>query len=459
MPKLRLMPFEKEFVLSNAKFITLMGGRGCGKSHAIQARMKWQTTRYPKFRMLYVTPLSVQHDEVFNEMVSDPEFRKFIKGRPRSRPYCKIKLKNGSQVWMRSCKIWDALRSTGEDEIICDETQDSQYREEKVKQVLFPMIGRRISPAGGRGVIIFSGQFRGDDWRYEYWLKGQPPILQNTGIPEMDGKPNQKSRQPLYFSQRIPSSAGYAYNTPGGKEELEFFRQEINKATWDQEWDAIPRSNANAAFDAAEIDLISTKRKVRIEREHYPRRAGGYVLCIDVGGIKDPTKWLLGHISGEIVNGGALTLGLHDRQMARECMTVAKTFNAAVIVDATGGGRPGETAGEDRRIEFYEAEARAHGLPFHPVVFGGQGRKDRFVINMRTSIQEKWIGVAFELKEVCDEWKAYECHFKKPINAYSYGSPEGRHDDYVQCGMLFVEALRCGWIPGAGRGVLASLTY
>ena len=60
----------------------------------------------------------------------------------------------------------------------------------------------------------------------------------------LDGKP---------INKRAVGCAGFAYQTPGGREELEFFKNELDSKIWDQEWDAIPRANANAVFAARHI--------------------------------------------------------------------------------------------------------------------------------------------------------------------------------------------------------------
>src|SRR6187402_1401997 len=140
MPKLALMPFEREVVTINGvRFLCLMAGRGGGKTHAIQARIKYVCTKYRRFQYMYISPVSDLALEVFNELIADADFRRFIKSHS-TRPYPEIKLKNGSVVKFRSFQRPEAIRGKNMNEICIDESQSDEFTESALDTILNPML-------------------------------------------------------------------------------------------------------------------------------------------------------------------------------------------------------------------------------------------------------------------------------------------------------------------------------
>lgn len=447
MPQLKLVPFQRQVVLCAARFMCLMAGRRAGKSEAIKARMKLKTTQHPKFRYLYCTPLSGQALEVYNELVADRDFRKFIRSF-RERPYPRINLKNGSRVWFRSLQRPEGLRSTGEDEICVDESQDEKITESDINTIIKPMLADRIGPHGQRGTLLLAGQFRGSDFRFlNYWLPGMDLI---------DGAPNLKCRRPMFHAWQVPSSEGYAFRTPGGPEELELQKSNCSISEWEQEWECKPRANKNAVFNSFEVDEISTGREPRIAIElKAPYGAGGvYGTVVDVGGTVDQTKIIVGHSSGKIVFAKALPLGMHDKASAREVMEVARRYGRTVIVDSTGGGDGRNSTAQDSRMNAYRNEARLFHLQFKEF-FWSHKNKERLISNLRVAVQEKTIGIAADLVDVITELKTYEYKYLPRTHTYHYGAPAGKADDYVQAVAIFVEALNQSWIRVGSSALLS----
>lgn len=435
MPKIKVMPFQREIVTCAAPFICFMGGRGSGKSFTIQSRMKWRSSKYPRLRSMYVTPLSVQGLVIYQEMMADVEFRKFVK-KSNTRPYPEIWLKNGSHIWFRSFQRPDAIRSTGEDDIYPDESQDPAYTENQFDTCLMPLLGRRPSPAGGRGVLFLSGQFRGDDWRKKrYW---------DRGIPTIDGKKNPLYKPDTYQSWRIPSSEGWSYKTPGGTERLELIKNNTRKAVWDQEWDCIPMANANAAFPSYEIDAI-TKQNYKLYALTEPLRHRGYCAGVDIGRIIDGTVIVVMAQNGDVVFVEVMPQGLDYGLAAKKCAQISAHFNACMIVDATGGATPAQPD-PDKYVKLYREAARQYQIPFREHYWGRN--KNSIVEGFALAIHQKRITIpAIGTEQLISEMKAYEYQYSEKTHCYTYNAPRGQHDDCVAAITQAWHGVESGFCP------------
>ena len=432
-PKINVMPFQREVILCRSKFMTLMAGRRAGKTDAIKGRIKYLTTTYPNFRYMYVTPLYSQGEEVYNQLIADMTFRQWVR-RYRERPHPRIFLKNGSVINFRSFQRPDGIRSTGENEICIDESQDPKVTETDVDNIIRPMLSDRIGPHGKRGTLLMSGQFRGSDWRYErYYLPGAAQI---------DGVANPRYKPSLYASWRVPSSLGFAFQTPGGAEELELQRQSIPPAVWEQEWECLPRSNANAVFPVVQVDaIVKTKPKPS---------GGGYVCGVDIGKIVDPTKVVVLHSSGDVVYTEAFPLGQDHAISAKKATEIAAKYRAVVVVDSTGGGTGGH-AQKDSYVKLYRHCAELQKLELREF-FWQMANKERIIAQLALAIQQREINILSEFTGLIKELKAYEYKFNENTKHYVYGSPKGQHDDYVAALAMAVEGWKRGWIPSGKPG-------
>lgn len=427
------MEWQDGPVFCDKRFMGLFAGRRAGKTDAIKARMKLKLQRRG-FRYTYISPLSAQGEQVWREMIADASWRPRILKAAR-RPYPHFFMRNKATLWFRSMQRPEGIRSTGEDEICADESQDPTMTENAIDTVILPMLADR------RGSLLISGQFRGEDYRFtRFWIPGQR---------EVDGKPNPKYN-PAFASWRFPTSVGYCFQDASGKAELELMKSITPQPVWEQEWECVPRSNANAVFKSEQVDAISVAHSPRLSIEEYPARGDGYCVCIDLGGISDPLGLIVGHTSGDVVYAKQWPLGLDDRQLAREAMEVASFFRGLVVVDSTGKGKPGRSDSEEERVEFYRRDAAMMGLEFQDVY--QTTNKERLVLNLRTAIQQGEIVIAAELKEVCDQLKAYEYTYNPRHKIYQYGAPLGKHDEYVSCCMMFREAMNRNWIRRTGSG-------
>lgn len=436
MPALSLMPFEKEVVTFGQPFGCLMAGRGAGKTHAIQCRLKYRSTKYAKLRSMYLSPIFGQGLEVFLEMLGDREFMKFVK-RFTMRPYPKFTLKNGSRIIFRSFARPQSVRSTGEDEMYMDESQDPAYTEYLYDSIIAPMIGRRQSPAGGRGILLMSGQFRGEDWRMERFWK--PGTTMND-----DGTLNTAYKPRTFKAWRIPSSEGYSYKTPGGADRLELIKNSTPKAIWEQEWECIPKANQFACFPAEEVDRISIKHHTPIVLEKIgdkPKKRS-YVCGVDLGKRVDPTAVVVMDDSGNVVYNELFTLNQPHRISARKAAQIAKHFNASMYVDCTGGGNPARQVEESYTMLYRNIAEDIGVLTFRAFIWNFSNKK-RIIESMGLAIQEGRMAIPAQgCETLLKQLKAYECRESKNGLFYQFMGPNGHNDDMVAALALAWEGVR-----------------
>ncbi len=453
------MPFAQEFVRAKQARLVLLAGRGAGKTHAIQARMKWLTTRYPKFRYMYVTPTEGQGSQVYNEMRADREFARFIdEKKSNSRRHPLIILKNTAQIIFRSFQRPSLLVSTGEDEICDDEIQDHVYTEDAVIRYQMPMLNRRPSPAGGRGVFVFAGQFPRDEWlKKRFWDHGIPTLLET-------GEENPMYQPDRFRSWMVPVWDGFSFQTDEGKEELNRIKADTKPQLWKHQYECKPYETEYAAFAAEQLDAISinagTQRNTGRPLEVYNNSIPGekYIVSVDIGRITDPTTILAGDLHGNILFEKTLALGTPYAVAARETMLVASRYNGAlVVVDTTGGGGGGHVE-KDSIVEVYQTMADAFHLTLKKVIQAPPVKR-RMCDNLSVAIQQGLVRVPPGCKKLLWQLRQYEYVLvvRRGPAYYSFQGPNGHDDDFVSCMMMYYEAITRGWaanvgVAGAGTG-------
>ncbi len=461
--KIGLMKFAHDFVKCiGPRYISFMAGRGAGKTHAIIARMKWLCTRYPKFHYMYVSPTIELGQEVYEEMIGDANFMKFVKSHNCKNGCPQINFKNKSWIKFRSMQRPQSLRGKNLHEVGMDEQQNPIYTEAVFNRVLNPML-RGKSPIGNFGTLVMLGQFKGgDDWpKRRFYDFGREHLDDEKTV-------NPRYQPGMYRSWRIPASEGYIYQIDGGAEEYARRREEHLSAghrnEWEQEYECIPCVSQYAAFPADQIDDISKNRlwqiggtnRYRLAPQQGPRQGVGYAVIVDMGRTTDPTGILIGDQFGNIVHEEIYPLGqLHEISARKAAMTAARWNKACLVVDATGGAKPGQPD-QDSYVKFYRQFADKFNLDFHPIYQGGN-EKVRMVDNVTLFLQGKKFAIPKECVNCIGQLKAYEYSQNKKTKRMEYSGPVGTHDEMCSCVLMYIEALTREWIHVRAGGTLGGL--
>lgn len=430
----------KEFVLcQNIRYLCMMAGRGAGKTHAIKSRMILLCTKYPGFKYSYIGPTKETSQEILDELGYDHDFQKFVKSYS-SRGNPAYRLKNGSTMIFYDFQRPMNRRGKNPHEIALDESQTDCFTKNNINEVIVPML-RVPSPAGGTGTLVMAGQFRGEDWRKTDFYNRGLPTLENG-----DQNPTYDPRE--YRSWRIPASDGYSYKVPGGPERYELERQRYEmsgeRRKFEQEYECLPTSNDNAVWRPEMIDQISTKRHTIIKACSLDEiwRGGPTVVGSDIAGPgvhADHCADCVTNSRGEIVYAERQPRSISYAQSAERTMSIALHFKAqTVVLDATGGGRPGQSREEHSDvIKIYQAAAERHknNISLRLFYFGGQ--KVRLVTNIEVALQQQTMGIAAGCLDLLKEMKAFEVLPQKKKSFFlEYGSPKGLHDDIVSAMLL-----------------------
>lgn len=442
------------------RYLTMMVGRGGGKTNTIAARIRYLCTRFPKFVYLYVSPVSDLGDEVFDEITGNTAFmRQYVRSADK-RKYPEIIFKNKSRAKFRSMQRPRGLRGKNINEVSLDEIQDPIYTKEHFEKIINPMV-RGLSPAGNFGTIVFSGQFKsGEDWVKEKFYNYGSKFLD-------DGKQVNPLYQPArYRSWRIPASEGFIYQGEKGKADYELRKAEIigggGQAVWDQEYECIPTASQYAAFPADQLDEISKycdfqigsnfTRRLQIEQQ--PRAGERYCVVADPGRKPDPTGIVIGDSRGNVVFEDVYSIGQPHKVSARNAALLAIKYNRALLVCAANEFvQHGKT--DDAYVHDYKQQADAFHLDFKAVYEGGN-EKNRMVDNLNLALQAKKFTIPTQCGKLITQLKEYEYVEKKKsgLKRLQYEG-SGAHDDLVSCMYIYVEAvITREWIrPGNGGNI------
>jgi hypothetical protein len=398
-----------EVVNSTARYNGFFAGRRFGKTHTSKLRIV-QRTRKPGFLYWYIAPTYAQASEEFRSLAFEPAFHPLV-AHTRQQPYPEIILRNGARIAYRSFDRPDNLRGAGLDEIWVDEIQNIEERD--FLPVILPLISDR------RGSLVISGQFRGHNWYYDRFY--------------VPGQPGPKSKLPRYRSWALHSKYGVKFQGREGRQELEDLRAAMTRAQYGQEIECIPVENQAAVFRHEDLVAIS---RGSVLLGAIPGRS--YVLGLDLGRIADPTSIIVLECeSNAVVYAEKLALGMRHESQALHVATVARRYNAATIVDSTGGATGGRVE-HDSYVQFY----RQH-IPDIREFHWNRTTKQRIIQNLALEIEQHKISVPPVFKDVLDELHAYEYELRSGY--YDYHAQSGHHDDHVAALAMACWARRCGW--------------
>ncbi len=442
------------------RYLSVMAGRGFGKTEIFKGRSTYLCTRYPKFHYIFISPVADLGETAFEEMVADNSFYKHVRA-ATNRKYPQIDFKNKSWIKFRSLQRPRGLKGKNIHEAFLDEIQEQEYTERVFRRIIDPMV-RGASPVGNHGTIVMAGQF-GNPWMKEQYY--------NFGSPTLDDeKTLNPTYQPAAFrSWRIPASEGYIYqDEAGARDYAEKKQRAIDTGkihAWNAEMECIPTESEYAAFNADQIDEVSIRTKYRVKPKDQPNfpnvlnraqtqpTAGmGYIVISDPGRRVDPTSVTVGDVLGNIVHEETYPLGQEHSVSARKAALLAVRFNNALLICAANEfivkGRT-----DDSYVTDYKNAADTYHLDFKAVYEGG-GEKKRMVERAMLALEQKVVVIAPECTTTLAQMKAYLYAEKKRagLRHMEYGAPPGQHDDCVTCFYIYVEAaVTRQWGPRGGQ--------
>jgi len=404
-----VMEWQHEFITASEKFLSLMGGRRCGKSHAIKLRMLNNCMYFPGFKVMYLSPSGSLCNEIFEDMTNDKVIKKRTK-RVVKQPMRKIQFRNGSEIIFI---MWSGdpnkLRGLGFDEVILDEIQslETMQDRDKVLMIVRPLIMDR------QGTFVVAGQYRGAQC---WWHK---MFEENKDDPD-------------YKSWSIPSWHGWMFRDEGWEHpEIQLAYKTLPRAVFDQEIACIPTANQNAAIRPEDLVTI-TKGKAQ-----EPKKKHVYAIGVDLGKTVDPSAWVVIDLNtGEIVHAELRRIGERHEVGAQKLTELSLKYNAAECWVDTTGGATGGRHDIDAYTRFYRER-----LPSMRAVHMGMKNKMRLIQNMLLMIEQHEISIPEEFAELIKQLEMYEFREDKWGN-FSYSGPGGHQDDFCVALALAIEGYK-----------------
>ena len=419
------------------RYASLFACRRGGKTFAARYRILRQCLSKPGFKYFYITPFYSQSQTEYEILIGHPDLARFIK-RQKLQPYPQIWFTNGSTVGFRSFQSSpQALRSAGLNEIWVDEIQDISD-EAQFWMILRPLLSDPSQ--GDRGKLIVSGQFRGYNWYYNSLYLPGCPAMASEEYPCLPGV-GDKSRRPNYKSWRIPPELALAYQGKKGRAELEDLRRQLSPPRFSQEVEVIPSANTCAVFDSQQIDRITTEVAVA-----EPQLGHSYIGGLDIGRVSDPSCLAIVDCdTGMLVYSERFELGMDYKDQGAKCANICRRYGRCLVVlDATGGGG-GSQHVDDGIIELYRAALGGNTREFYLV----GANQERLITQLSCEIQEQTFRIPSVFPELINELKAFE--YRHRSGKYTFGAPQGSHDDHVFALGLALWGRKAGWAPAPGQ--------
>lgn len=415
-----------EFINSNARYLGLFAGRRFGKTKGGWFPRMTRRCLSEPINYMYVAPGYSLAKEMYEYTTSNlsPFIRRSV-GQPKPAIY----FWNGSMVDFRSFDKPKFIKGTGRHEVFFDEIQDCKD-EAQFWRVLRPLISDK------RGTIAVAGQFAGKNWYYkEFFEKGQDPQYRT------------------HKSWRFPTWDGIMFRTESGKREIEEMRASMPAALFDVEIACIAAANQSAVFREDDLKAI-----MRGETRTGPSKDANnnryhYIIGYDLGEMVDPSALvILEYETMTVVHAELIPLRVKHADQAHKLASLASTWNAQIIVDATGGGTGGKHSPEEN-IRFYRDQIPdLRAFIWHPQF------KREMVKVLSLAVEQRRLSIPAALAPLHRELEAYEFEAKAE-GSYDYHGPRGKGDNLVAALMMAVQAAKAGYIRDSGARPLASLMY
>ncbi len=276
-----------------------------------------------------------------------------------------------------------------------------------------------------QGIEIFSGQPRTKrHWFFSKYIAGIPkgeldPYSGQVGL-GLEG----------CHTIVLPTNKGLPYQTEKGKKRLEQLRQNMSlDHIWERDYLCKWISNADAmAFD--EKDIMACVKG----QPSAPRPGHRYLCGHDLGGVgRDNGATLVWDATAHCFVYARKFKQVKHHLQVPEVVNVCRQYgNCVLVVDATGGGNPGDPNNYARMYKQAYPNCRYE--------FYNQHTKPDMVLRLRFALESRAMGIPSDFRDLIDELCTYECINKG--DRATWQAMEGMHDDFVSAAMLCLEGER-----------------
>jgi hypothetical protein len=428
------------------KTLVIAGGRRVGKSQALCQLIAFAALRRPNQKVIYIGPAYPIVQKFYKKFMSPPTMRRLVK-HSATQPAPHVLLVNGSEIEFRSFVKPEFIRGDGYHLVCADEAAQLNY--EQFQDVVLPLTDV------DNGTLVLTGTFKGEtNWFTKEFAAGadvdemRQNLISLTGddreaanrfIETVEATPKDPKRRCFFW----PTPIAPWYQTPRGKELLEYRRSRLPDVTWQQEYLALANANRYAAFSQRHIDACT---KADLLPQIDARPGCSYAAGYDIGKAQDPPALVvIESPSGRICLTKPVPLNMDYGPQARQLVKWLLPFgprNTLCVLDATGEANPAK--GRDDVVDTFrnilgeaQIECRA--------VYQVQAVKRRLYRNLRMGLEKHALQIPKTATRLLSELGTIEC---KSVNGMEVFQPqEGCHDDLVSAFAMAWEAVKSGWLP------------
>jgi hypothetical protein len=413
---------QLEIVNCTAKRITLIAGRRWGKNTGVfHNRLIKRCLENKGFIYTYISPNYSQAKKEFRAIKHCKGLREVIT-HTEMQPFPRIVFCNGSEAQFRTWNNPEAFPGASMDECCLDESQDIKDPA-SFESIIMPMLADR------RGTLLLMGQGRGQDWRYDKFIK-----------------PAQAGKKGYAFFQ-YPSWTGLAFQNKEGREELQAFKETMPSMIYRVQFGAEILANESAVF--GDEYLAKCKQGQNLSQGVPGRR---YIMGVDLGRVVDNTFIVvIDGDAGQVVYSEMRPLKEPHAVSARIVADIVRRFNnATCIVDVTGAwGQGGQGTSDEVSNVYLKAVPNLRRFTWDRI------GKQNAVTNLAIAFEQSQIVIPAENDVLHAQLTCYE-YIYRGHGRVEYGAPAGRHDDGVGALALAWQGKLRGWMPDTGGVSLAA---
>lgn len=360
---------------SLARFRVVMAGRQSGKTRTGVAEICWDAMA-PKDSRPHINWWVTQ-----SYKVKDAVWRALLDFLPKeviqkkNETELRIRLINGSEIFVKSADAPDSLVSESLDFVVCDEA--GLWKEEAWSRGIGPMLTARPNAK-----VLFLGTPRSRNWFYKTWLKG-------------------RGEDPEYESFTWKSE-----DSPfADKKYLEERRRNMPLDLYREEFEADPLDSSGGVF-----------KNVRQRVLHGAKSDQFSVIGVDLAQSHDFTAIIPMNSQRQalFVERSQEDYSIQKQRLARLCF---EHHFARLVVDEANVGK------------MMVDELRTSGLPVEAVNTGSSVVKRAIIDNLRLAFENGTLTIPDD-QVLIDELESYTYEVL-PSGQIRYAAPDGGHDDTV----------------------------
>lgn len=410
---------ELDIIAHPARMKVLIAGRRWGKTKTGILHALYCCMSKPRQHAFFLSQNYGLSNTEYKALVDNPSLAPLIR-RKGCQPCPHIEWVNRSLLSFKSFDRPDLLRGFGIDFLQIDEA--ALFSGEAYSRILRPLVADR------RGITLFTTTFRGRDWIYKLWERGQIP-----------------QNHKYIKSWLYPSWTGIAFQSPAGQEELRQIKLETPHAIWLQEYACEIGAKTNAAFPVGELQRCRVTRPV----PQQPQPGSYYMMGLDLGRVQDPSAAVIVELpSLLVVHSENFPTNMPHGDQAMRAAQIAQRWRATVAVDCSVP--PGK--GHDSYEQIYRKT-----IPSLRAIFWEPKTKQNMINELSLAIQQVRIKIPKEERfdALYQQLEEYEFEHKYG-HYYDFHAPKGRHDDLVAALAMANYGIHNHWAQPQFQGLPAS---